>query len=32
MDTEAQHMERDRSSCPPDGAEEGSRSTHVPDR
>lgn len=32
MDTEAQHMERDRSSCPPDGAEEGSRSMHVPDR
>ncbi|MFD9777334.1 signal peptidase I [[Kitasatospora] papulosa] len=32
MDTEAQHMERDRSSCSPDGAEEGSRSTHVPDR
>uniref|UniRef100_A0AAU3GS62 Signal peptidase I n=1 Tax=Streptomyces sp. NBC_01401 TaxID=2903854 RepID=A0AAU3GS62_9ACTN len=29
MDTEAQHMERDRSSGPADGAEEGSRSTHV---
>ncbi|MFE4451740.1 signal peptidase I [Streptomyces sp. NPDC056796] len=31
MDTEAQHMERDSSSGPPEGAEEGSRSTHVPD-
>ncbi|MFE5242711.1 MULTISPECIES: signal peptidase I [unclassified Streptomyces] len=32
MDTEAQHMERDRSSGPADGTEEGSRFTHVPDR
>ncbi|MEU0145045.1 signal peptidase I [Streptomyces sp. NPDC006288] len=32
MDTEAQHMERDRSSGPLDGPEEGSRSTHVQDR
>ncbi|WP_203182707.1 signal peptidase I [Streptomyces pratensis] len=31
MDTEARHMERDLSSDPADGAEEGSRSTHVPD-
>ncbi|MFE6935649.1 signal peptidase I [Streptomyces sp. NPDC057699] len=29
MDTEAQHMERDRSSDPADGTEEGSRFTHV---
>ncbi|MFS0693292.1 signal peptidase I [Streptomyces nitrosporeus] len=29
MDTEAQHMERDCSSGPADGTEEGSRSTHV---
>ncbi|MEU5719646.1 signal peptidase I [Streptomyces sp. NPDC020403] len=32
MDTEAQHTERDRSSCPAEGQEEGSRSTHVPER
>ncbi|MFI2779013.1 signal peptidase I [Streptomyces sp. ALB3] len=32
MDTEAQHMERDPSSGPADGADEGSRSTHVQDR
>ncbi|MER5552656.1 signal peptidase I [Streptomyces sp. NPDC002793] len=31
MDTEAQHTERDRSSGPADGPEEGSRFTHVPD-
>ncbi len=31
MDTEAQHMERDRSSDPAAGTEEGSRSTHVRD-
>lgn len=31
MDTEAQHMERDRSSSPTDGPEEGSRFTHVTD-
>ncbi|WP_031090303.1 signal peptidase I [Streptomyces sp. NRRL WC-3549] len=31
MDTEAQHTERDRSSGPADGTEEGSRSTHVGD-
>ncbi|MEU1125130.1 signal peptidase I [Streptomyces sp. NPDC005899] len=30
MDTEAQHTERDRSSTPEEGQEEGSRSTHVP--
>ncbi|MFE3515936.1 signal peptidase I [Streptomyces sp. NPDC059166] len=29
MDTEEQHLERDRSSDPVTGAEEGSRSTHV---
>jgi signal peptidase I len=32
MDTEAQHMERDRSSGPAEGTEERSRSTHVRDR
>lgn len=32
MDTEAQHTERDRSSAPEEGPEEGSRFTHVPDR
>ncbi|WP_069170460.1 signal peptidase I [Streptomyces griseus] len=32
MDTEAQHTERDRSSGPPEGQEEGSRSTHLPGR
>ncbi|MFE2022050.1 signal peptidase I [Streptomyces sp. NPDC059499] len=32
MDTEAQHTERDRSSTPEEGLEEGSRFTHVPDR
>ncbi|MDQ0793747.1 signal peptidase I [Streptomyces sp. B1I3] len=32
MDTEAEHTERDRSSAPEEGQEEGSRSTHVPDR
>ncbi|MFJ8765843.1 signal peptidase I [Streptomyces clavifer] len=32
MDTKAQHMERDPSSAPADGTEEGSRFTHVPDR
>ncbi|MFF4247841.1 signal peptidase I [Streptomyces sp. NPDC001822] len=32
MDTEAQHTERDRSSGPADGPEEGSRSAHVRDR
>ncbi|MET9595745.1 signal peptidase I [Streptomyces sp. NPDC006516] len=31
MDTESQHMERDRSSGPADGPEEGSRFTHVRD-
>ncbi|MFD4034027.1 signal peptidase I [Streptomyces sp. NPDC058637] len=31
MDTEAQHTERDRSSAPADGTEEGSRFTHVTD-
>ncbi|MFF2408700.1 signal peptidase I [Streptomyces sp. NPDC058092] len=32
MDTEAKHTERDRSSAPEAGSEEGSRSSRIPDR